>query len=674
MKKKRWLMILLCLIILIMVGIVSYRILHNETKLSSDERRWINENINNIQNIYVIKDENIFAKDGHGIFYEFLNDFSSNYGIKLNIISFDGSISPNNINLNVEKELKDNTIPFYIDHYVLLSKNNEIITDISTIKGSTIGVLNTDINYVKNYLKDLDINYNGYENLDDLIKDVNSSVNYIILPRIKYLDSYLSNDLEIVYHFSDISNYYVLNVNNDYLSSILKKYMKKWQTRIDDELKEEEFAIFVKSLNISATDVDKLQSIDYNYGFINNSPYEIIMSGNYGGITSRYLEEFSKFSKIYFNITKYRNVDKLVKAINKDKVDIYFAFNNNIDSNYLKTTNGIKGSISIITKKDNKKVFNSLYGLIGEDVYVEAGSHIYNYLNKIDGIKLHTVNKLNDLFKLNKKDVIIAMDSYIFDYYNDTKLNNYISKYDTFIKDNYTFRVKNNYELLAKLLDKYINYLDNKEMIFEGLNSHLETVTNGNILNNLAKYFIISITILLILGICIYRRSKKIRIAKRLNKDDKLKFIDDLTCLKNRAYLSDFIKTWSNNTIYPQAIVVVDLNRIKEINDKYGVTEGDKQIQAAANALIKTQLDNSDLMRSDGNEFVVYIVGYNQKQIINYIHKLNKELKKLPYNYGAEFGYSIIENNLKTIEDALNEASIDMRSKKDVASLEKKNS
>ena len=99
--------------------------------------------------------------------------------------------------------------------------------------------------------------------------------------------------------------------------------------------------------------------------------------------------------------------------------------------------------------------------------------------------------------------------------------------------------------------------------------------------------------------------------------------------------------------------------------------EGDKQIQAAANALIKTQLDNSDLMRSDGNEFVIYTVGYSQKQIINYIHKLNKELKKLPYNYGAEFGYSVIENNLKTVEDALSEAIEDMKNKKESGKSEK---
>jgi len=256
------------------------------------------------------------------------------------------------------------------------------------------------------------------------------------------------------------------------------------------------------------------------------------------------------------------------------------------------------------------------------------------------------------------------MDTYIYEYYSDSKLNNYVSKYDNFINNKYTFKVNKDYNTLYKLLDKYISYLDNSSMINQGINSHIETVENGNVLNNIAKYFIISLVAILLIGLIIYKNSKKVRIAKRIKNSDKIRFIDELTCLKNRNYLSDFIKTWSNNTIYPQAVIVMDLNKLKDINDKFGVIEGDKQIQAAANALIKTQLDNSDLMRSDGNEFVIYTVGYNQKQIINYIHKLNKELKKLPYNFGAEFGYSIIESNLKTVEDALSEAIEDMKNKK----------
>ena len=665
MKKKRWIISLIAIILVLLVGgIITFNILNDENKLTSEERTWINDNINNVQNIYVVKDENAFSKDGSGDFYSFLNDFSEEYGINLNIITFDGSSAPSSNNLNYTKELKDNSKVFFTDHYVLVGKNNEVFNSNKDLENKTIGVLNSELEYIKSYLKEVNINYNGYDTIDDLFKSITTNSSYIILPRIKYIDKILSNNLEIVYHLSDINNYYVLNSTGDMLGSILNKYYTKWSKYIDSNLKSEEFNIFTKSLGVSETEIDKLLSIDYRYGFINNSPYEVIMSGNYGGIIAEYLQEFSEFSGVYFDITKYKNIDKLVNAINRDKVDLYFEFNDSIESNYTETTHGINSSLSILTTKDSEKMINSIYGLLGETVYVENNSNLMKYLKSIGNINIETYDTSKELFKLNKEDVIIVMDTYIYEYYGDTKLSNYVSKFDTFINNKYSFRVSKEYSTLYKLLDKYISYLDNSTMINQGINSHVETVKSGSVLNNIAKYFIVSIVAILLISLIVYKNSKRIRIAKRIRNTDKIRFIDELTCLKNRAYLSDFIKTWSNNTIYPQTIIVMDLNRLQEINDKHGVLEGDKQIQAAANALIKTQLDNSDLMRSDGNEFVIYTVGYSQKQVINYIHKLNKELKKLPYNYGAEFGYSIIENNLKTVEDALNEAVEDMKNKK----------
>ena len=670
MKNKKWIIPVIALVFLSIIGIVTFNILNNANKLTSTERKWINSNVNNLQNIYVINDEPLFSQDGHGVFYDFLNDFSNEYGIKLNIVSFDSASTPSDISLNYTKNVTSDTDIFYTDHYVLLGRELEIYNSYQELEDKNIGVLNSDLEFVKSYLKEVKVNLIGYNTFDDLLKDMGTNINYMILPRIKYLSSILTNNLRIVYHLSDIKVYYTFNSNDSTFSNVISKYFQTWD-KLDESLKKEEFTVFTKSLGISETEIDKLLSIDYDYGFVNNSPYEVIMSGNYGGIVAEYLQEFSKFSGVYFDIKKYGNANKLVNAINKGKVDLYFNFNNSIESNFIKTNNGINNSISILTNKDSDKVMKSIYGLRGESVYVEAGSNLLEYLTKIGNIEIHTYNNLKELFKLNNEDAIIVMDTYIFNYYSDNKLNNYVSKYDGFINNKYSFKVKEEYKTLYTLLDKYMEYLDNSSMVNLGINSHNETIKEGNILNNIAKYCIIVIIAVLFISFVIYRNTKKIKIAKRLKKDDKIRFIDELTCLKNRAYLSDFIKSWSNNTIYPQAIIVVDLNKIQEINDKYGVSEGDKQIQTAANALIKTQLDNSDLMRSDGNEFVIYTVGYNQKQIINYIHKLNKELKKLPYNFGAEFGYSIIENNLKTVEDALNEATIDMKNKKASGSSEK---
>ena len=666
MKKKKWLISsLVVLIVIVISAIFLVRTLNDKNKLTSDERTWINTNINNLQNIYVVKDTNIFSKNGEGVFYQFLAEFQKEYGLKVNAVNFDEANDNNGISLNYTKTIKDNDNVFYTDHYVLVSSEDELISNNNSLTNKTIGVLNSDLEYIKTYLKDYNINYNGFDTIDELFKALPDTVNYIIIPRILYLDKILENNLKIIYHLSDINTYYVLEGVDDTLSSILSKYFNKWVINIDKYMKEQEFKIFTTSLNISDTEVDKLLSVDYNYGFVNNSPYEVIMSGKYGGIVAEYLQEFSALSGVYFNITKYSNVDKLVRAINRDKVDIYFDFNNDFKTNYDKTNNGIVSSISILTNKESNKIINTVYGLQEETVYVEENSNIYNYLKSIGNIDLQTYSKIDELFKLNNKDVIIAMDSYIYDYYSNTKLNNYVSRVNTYLNTRYDFKIKSDYKTLTLLLDNYMAYLDNSSMISKGINSHTETVEKGSVLNNIAKYFIIFISAILIIGLIVYRNSKKIRIARRLKKDEKIRFIDELTCLKNRAYLSDFMKTWNNNAIYPQAIIVIDLNKLKDINDKYGVLEGDKQIQAAANALIKTQLDNSELMRSDGNEFVVYTVGYNQKQITNYIHKLSKELRKMPYEYGAEFGYSLIENNLKTIEDALNEAIEDMKNKKE---------
>ena len=50
-------------------------------------------------------------------------------------------------------------------------------------------------------------------------------------------------------------------------------------------------------------------------------------------------------------------------------------------------------------------------------------------------------------------------------------------------------------------------------------------------------------------------------------------------------------------------------------------------IKEAANVLIKTQIENTEIIRTNGNEFLIYMVEYEEKQANAYIKKLNKEFK-----------------------------------------------
>ena len=59
------------------------------------------------------------------------------------------------------------------------------------------------------------------------------------------------------------------------------------------------------------------------------------------------------------------------------------------------------------------------------------------------------------------------------------------------------------------------------------------------------------------------------------------------------------------------------------------------------------------------------MVGYDERQVVSYIRKIYKELNELPYNFGAAIGFSMIVDDIKTIDDAINEATLEMRSVKE---------
>lgn len=662
-KKKSIIIIIISILVVIGIAIGLYFILNDKDKLTVSERNWVNQNIGTIQNINVINNVNVFGKNGSGVFYDFISDFETEYGLSINPITFNEGSNPSGISFGVKNIVDDNDILFYTDHYVLVGKNNDYISTEEDLNGKNIDILSKDLSYVSKYVKKAsNVVFKQFENIDEILLDMNENETYMLVPLMEYLDTILSKDYKVVYHFSDIKEYYVLSLSDDKLSSVLKKYYNKWNNEFDNVYNDNLFKTFTSAMNITDTEVDSMQSITYNYGFVNASPYEVILGGKYGGIVAVYLSNFSKFADIEFNFVKYKTFNKFMKSVNNKDIDLYFNYYNFTDDFY--QTDGISIEYVIAARRDNSTVIKSIYSLIGETVYVQENSKIYDYIKNISDINIKTFSTTKDLFKLNKKDVFIILDKNTFDYYSNNKLDNYTGRYEDFISNEYTFKVRTN-SALYKLLDKYIGVMDENELVIEGLNNHYDTIKSGNIITKIAEYILLILLLVVLIIFIIFKKSKRISIARKIKKDDKMKFIDQLTSLKNRNFLNENIETWNNNTIYPQTIVVIDLNKIQEINDLYGYNEGDKQIKALANILVKTQLDNSEIMRTDGNEFVIYLVGYSQKQVSNYIFKLNKEIKKLPYEFGAEFGFSMIQDDIKTIEDALNEAVEDMKKNKE---------
>ena len=672
MKKKKSIIVTLGILTIIVGAVLFFVLQDNENKLTTEERQWISENETKVQNISIINNSNLFGYLGEGIFYSYIKDFTNEYGLKLNPITINRNENSSGIVLRVGNELSSSPVDFYEDHFVMVSNLKEQISSISEIVNRKIGVLESDTNKVKNYLKNENL-YTSFNNEDELFNALDQgTVSYLVIPRMEYINRILLKNYTINYHFSDLKRYYYIDdSSNSVLFRIMKKFAIRWiKDNLEKSLTEKERILFQTNLNISDSVLATLKKSNITFGYRVHAPYEVYGDHSFGGIFAKYLDAFQDFSGMEIKYKKYNNEKKMIKDLNNNKISLYANYDISMNTGVMIDTS-IPLVIDIYAHESNPVIINSSETLKNYILYVEENTLAYQYLSNKEGLNLKTYkkDKLGDVLK--DKNALLVLDEETGNYFQRTTLNKYTSRYREITDSTYVIRSLGN-ETLNTLLTKYFNYLDNHFYIETGFYDALVIENRGSIMTSLAKYALYGIIIVAFILFIIYRSSKKVRMQKKVKKEDRLKYIDQLTSLKNRNYLNENLTNWNKNTIYPQSIIMIDLDKVQEINDTLGYEEGDNQIKSAANSLIKTQLDNTDIMRTDGNEFVVYLIGYNQKQITSYLNKLKKDFKNLPYDYGATVAYSMIENDLKSIEDALNECIEDIKKQKEQKKEEEK--
>lgn len=667
-NKKILIIIAIAIVALAGLGLITYRIVNDENKLSVEEKEWITENVNVVQNVNIPNNLDVFGKSGSGVFFDFIKSLETEYNLNVNEITYNVGEDIGTGSFKVVYDIDDADVVFYTEHYVVVSKEKINMSNISQLSNKKIGILTADEKNISKYLSDVSNTIlNTYETSTNIFEtlEAGNTIDMAIVPLEENLTSILTSNYYIDFHISDLNKYFVFETKeNDKFSSIVKKYFYQWQEKnLADTINKNELDTFIAALSISDKEIDSIQAKSYTYGFVNNSPYEVLIGGTYGGIVSEYLTRFSEFSNTEFESTKYKNFSKFTEAIANKKIDLFYNYYN-LDSKYQEIDSLMNISFVVIAPEQNPLVMNSISSLTDKTVYVQKNSILEKYLSSLGGISVKTYADEKDLKKIAKKDTIFVMDDEVYNYYKKSYLSDYSIRYSNTLSDTYNFYVKSN-DTFNLLFTKYIQTLDPKEIKVKGNYNHSYTMRSGTILGKVAKYSIAVIVLFIIILYLVYRSTKRIKIVKKIKKEDKLKYIDQLTSLKNRNYLNENIGNWNKNTIYPQATIIIDLNQVRNINDTLGYEQGDAQIKAAANVLIKTQLDNTDIMRTDGNEYLIYLVGYQEKQVVSYIRKLYKEFKNLPYEHGAAIGYSMITNDMKTIEDSINESVEDMRTKKE---------
>lgn len=651
--------------VLLVVFILNYS--KDDYSFSILEKKWINDNTRNVLDVNVYNDVPIYGKQGKGVAFDLLDKFTEKYNVNFNKISYSVDSPPEYKEIafkivNNNTSLTDNDILLYEDSYVLVSKEKSVIDKITDMKDLKVLVLNEDIGLVSNYLSEANnVSFEPKESIDDIETALSEDDSYALIPYNMYIDVILSNDLNILYHLSDISKKYVLTVQNKTLSSIMKKYYLQYSEKLQKEAYKSNFLDeFFYDKKISEADRLGYNSSSYNVGYISYMPFEGREEKDFVGTLSNYLSDFEDLFDVDFKLISYNNIADLKKDLSSGELDLVFAnYNlNGINVDIINTNSLFKEEYVILSK--DTFIVNSVKSLKDREVSVVKDSYIYDFVNS-NGVRTKTFDNNEELCRTLSSNSVVIVDKDTYNYYKNKKFSDYNVLYEGVLPYEYTFAIRdvNKNTVFAKLFSYYTSSVN-----YEGVRYAYNTNSTVYDFGVLVTFITVVATILfIVLTIFIVKKKKNKEVS--LRNYDKLKYIDSMTSLKNRTYLNSKIKEWDDNVIYPQAFVVVDLNNLKYINDSHGHEEGDTLIKKAASILIVNQEANTDIIRTDGNEFLIYMVGYDEKKVVAYIRKIYKELKELPYGFGAAIGYSMILDDVKTVDDAINEATLDMRNKKE---------
>ena len=678
MKKK--VLLLLPILIAIIAFVFVYRYYNKEDKtttLTITEKRWVEENAETEFDFEIVNDYPLYGLNGIGVIFDFIEDFEENIGMEFNKISYLKNEEPTGNSyririLNNDEKLTSNDLFLFNDNYVIVGKTYERINHIQDIKNKNIGILKADEEELTFYLKGAsNISLTTYEDVATMYSALDKDeINMLVTPNIMYLNYTIQKDKYVInYYMTEAKKQIVLtlseNETDKKLNTILTKYYNKWrQLNYVSEYNKEYLAYYLDNNKLDAKTKATLVSKNYVYGYVENVPYEKKVHGKVAGIAGEYIDRVSRLTDITFKYKKYSSVQALEKAVEKGEVDIYFDYYNYSNDEYLPTVSTFIEDFSVLGKQEDNHIVTSFESLKGQDIVMLENDALYSYFKSNSRAKIKTYKNIDELVR-HAKHKIIVVDSEVYRYYQNNKFKKYKLLYQDNMMNDYKFMVKNDNEAFYNLF----NYIINTNSYYNYRNSGIENLhallmEDSTLEQVYSIVLAIIFTPLVIIGLIVLiikakNRKKKVKIT------DRHKYTDMLTSLKNRNYLNMKMQEWEDCEVFPQAIVMVDLNNVKYVNDNYGHEEGDQLIIRAAGILVNTQLENSEIVRTDGNEFLIYLVGYSERQISTYTKKLSKEMRNLPHEFGAAVGYSMITDEIKTLDDAINEATLEMITNKE---------
>lgn len=138
------------------------------------------------------------------------------------------------------------------------------------------------------------------------------------------------------------------------------------------------------------------------------------------------------------------------------------------------------------------------------------------------------------------------------------------------------------------------------------------------------------------------------------NKIESMSYRDHLTGIYNRKFYEKELERLNNAGQLPLSIILVEVNNLREINNRYGHAIGDEFIRRAAHILDNGCRGNDVIARYGGNRFVILMPkteGAKVERAIERIQGMLEDVKIQSSRMSVSFGFGTKYEENEKVED-----------------------
>jgi len=307
-------------------------------------------------------------------------------------------------------------------------------------------------------------------------------------------------------------------------------------------------------------------------------------------------------------------------------------------------------------------------------------NYIFHMIDRLKNNKQYKVMVVEDVMQTRNdvKKILQNLQFQVFTAAHGEEAMNYFADNPDIklVVSDYGMPVKDGLEVLKELREQK----DKNELGVIMMTSANENVSGAVFLKNGANDFIAKPFLKEEL-IC--RVNNTIENMENINKIANFANKDFLTGLFNRRYFYDdmqgYLASLEENPM-PYAVAVIDVDGLKNINDKYGQDSGDKILKLLAKKLIDDTKSSDIAARFGGGEFCVLLKNVSQEDAVKFFVGLRaaiasnpvnikNELVKISVSIGVTFGKSDynVDEILELADEALYRAKQNGRNRVEIA-------